>query len=197
MDRNILYIVTGVSGSGKTTLVRRMASELYDCVLLSVDDFKQEVYEHYEFLNRDENRVLNRLAKLKFQAELTLLMRKNESSIIVEYPFKEEWNGVFKDLAFRYNYRRVVVNCVSFPFEELWKRKVVRDKSDERPGCLLADSYINGEVCCIDQSDFDKERHELEYKSLVYNRIEGDQVISDKDMRMILDLTPSVIDAII
>lgn len=141
--------------------------------------------------------MLNRLAKLKFQAELMLLMRKNESSIIVEYPFKEEWNGVFKDLALRYNYRRVVVNCISLTFEELWERKVARDKSDERPGCLLADSYINGEVCCIDQSDFDKERHELEYKSLVYNRIEGDQVISDKDMRMILDLTPSVIDAII
>lgn len=186
-----LYIITGVSASGKTTLATKAYKILKESVFLSVDSYKQKIYEENGFINEQERKLLNQLAKDEFKKDLIIQMRNSSPDIIVEYPFSEEWQEFFQNVASTYKYTIIIINCNTKPFDDIWTAKVKRDKDkNARPLCLTAQTYIPKELYepKYDLNSYDvKEIHRREYIDQIYNKLKGDYLFSDIQFNEMLD----------
>lgn len=180
-----LIIITGMAGSGKTTLANKIV-EKYKYLLLSMDDYKVELYEKYGFINEVERKRLWNLAKETFCAEIIFYMRQRKT-IIVEYPFDETWQDFFDLITKQYQYKSIVIKCDSREFDDIWTSRVKRDlESNKRPKCLTASKYIKDVLYESNNklSDENREKKRRAYKENKYTSIKGDIIISDKDIKL-------------
>lgn len=190
MNKNILLnlesfliIVTGMASSGKTTLANRISEE-YKYPLLSMDDYKVELYEKYGFVSELERNNLRNLAKEVFCADIISYMRKNET-IIIEYPFDISWQPFFDYIIEQYKYKSIVINCNSRDFDDIWNSRVKRDSECiNRSKSLTASKYVKDIIYESNDklNDDYKEIKRKEYKDNKYTSIIGNFIISDRDV---------------
>lgn len=181
-ELDMVIIVTGISCSGKTTLAKKLG-ERYGYNVLSLDDYKVELYEKYGFLNETERCNLWDTARNLFCADIIKRCRGGET-FIVEYPFDYTWREFFDYLKEQYETTLFVVNCNSRSFNDIWNSRVLRDGSlnDEvRPLCLTASKYIKDSVYESNEklnTNYKGKKH-AEYMDGKYTCIVGDYVVSD------------------
>lgn len=184
-DNRRLIVVTGMSGSGKSTLAMEI-SKYMGAQVLSLDNFKIEVYERFGFLNKAERLCARDAAIALFKMALQEIMRTRQS-VIIEYPFKkEEWQSFIEDVCSRYEYSSVIVNCNSVDFCDLWERRNLRDSNKEvRHRSLTAQAYVKGEVYELDTEKYsleEKGRHRKLYEEGVYTSLSGGYNFTDGDV---------------
>lgn len=183
--QSTLIIITGMAASGKSTLARKI-SEKYKYLLLSMDDYKVNIYEKYGFISETERKRLKNLAKETFCADIILYMRKNQT-IIIEYPFDQSWQKFFNYITKKYQYKSIIINCNSRYFEDIWNCRVKRDSECiEREKSLTARKYIK-DILYESNNKLNDEYKEIkrkEYRDNKYTSIVGDIIISDKDIKI-------------
>lgn len=180
--KSSLIIVTGIAGSGKSTVANKINKE-YGYPLLSMDNFKIELYEKYGFISELERKNLWNLAKETFCAEIISYMRKGQT-IIIEYPFDISWQSFFNYVIEQYKYKSIVVNCNSREFDDIWNSRVKRDTESIERKSLTASKYIKDVLYESNNklNDNYKEIKRQEYKNNKYTSIIGDFIISDRDI---------------
>ena len=183
-----LFIVTGISASGKSTLGHKLG-DMTGYEVLSLDDYKEKVYEYYGFKNDYERKILWNMAKLKFEADIVITMRSGRS-IIIEYPFDQSWQEFFDYISKEYNYITSVISCDTRDFEDIWNSRVIRDSNyADRPKCLTASAYIKDKLYESNHkiNDEYKEVKRQEYMNGKYTSIKGDYIYSDKEFIKMLE----------
>jgi len=181
-----LFIVTGISGSGKTTLALKM-KDFFKCKLLSVDSYKEYVFDKYGFKNDYEKRILDSLAHNIFKAKLIKNMRKKKD-IIVEYPFSINWQNFFVTVAREYKYTIIIVNCNTEDFQDIWNRRLSRDNSQDRHKGLVAKAYIKDKLFkgSNELTTGNKTIQEKFYNIGKYNTLYGNFIFTDSEMYNII-----------
>ena len=175
LDLAFLIIVSGVDGSGRTTLSEKL-SEKYGIDTLSISKFKEEAYDRYSFLNLKEKNLLSELAELKFKSEL-LLKLSSGLPVIVEHSFDWLWEEYFNYIAVEYNYKRIIINCDSMDFEEVWQNIIDNSKSKTRHVSHDSIRYCGGIRIFKDKSLYtDKHYNTVKhaYENRKYTSLEGD-----------------------
>lgn len=188
-NKSILYVLSGISASGKTTLAKKMQKD-FKYNLLSLDNYKEKIYENYGFKNNMERKILLNMAKNEFQSDIIKLARTNQN-IIIEYPFDITWQNFFDYIGNEYNYLIVIVNCNTRTFEDIWTSRIERDSNEKlRPLSLTAKAYIkdilyenNGKL-----NDMYKKEKEIEYIDSKYTSLKGDYVFNDLQVMKIFVL---------
>lgn len=180
----VLIIITGISGSGKSTLMEELQDRIsnINSNFLSMDDFKIQEYQTYGFCNEMEKEILKDKAIDTFKMAVIMSAREGQN-IIVEYPFAVKWQPFFDYIHTEYGYKRIIVNCNSRDFEEIWSNKVCRDLSpDRRHPALISNMFldknnysINTEECSTDSKN---KLYNL-FISNYYNSIKGDVVYKE------------------
>lgn len=140
-----LVVISGVSGCGKTTLAKKLAAK-HNIYVLSVDDCKDELGMQYGFLTEYEKKIFNDTAKRLFKLQCITHMRTQES-IIVEYPFSQDWQKFFTECARGYGYKLIVINLVVKDFEHAYCVRAARDRQSDRSEVLLCDVWIPDNIC--------------------------------------------------
>lgn len=140
-----LVVISGVSGCGKTTLAKKLAAK-HKIYVLSVDDCKAELGMQYGFLTEFEKKIFNDTAKESFKLQCITQIR-TQKSIIVEYPFSQDWQSFFSECARSYGYKLIVINLVAKDFDSIYKIRMERDKQSDRPRVLLSDVWIPDRMC--------------------------------------------------
>lgn len=185
--QSTLIIINGMAASGKSTLANRI-SKKYKYILLSLDDYKMNLYEKYGFISELERKNLYNLAKGTFCADIISYMRK-DYTLIIEYPFDKSWQKFFDYILKQYNYKSIVINCNSRNFEDIWASRVNRDSKSPERMCLTASKYIKDKLYESNNklNDTYKEVKRKDYKANKYNSIIGDIIISDNDLKKIME----------
>lgn len=176
-----LIVVTGISGSGKTTLAQKLEA-VSGFHYLALDDFKVKVYERYGFLTEEERILLRKMAVCEFSAEILQSARSNES-LIIDYPFSQEWQSLFDYVRQQYDYRIVVVNCNTRNFEDIWADRIARDSDfSVREKSLTAAKYVRDELYVPDGHNTNsyKKIKQEQYENNKYCRIVGDVAFTDE-----------------
>lgn len=183
-SKSFLIIITGIAASGKSTLANKI-NKKYKYPLLSMDDYKVDLYEKYGFISESERKRLWNLAKETFCADIISYMRKGQT-IIIEYLFDKSWQEFFNYITEQYQYKSIVINCNSRNFDDIWNSRVKRDSECiERPKCLTASKYIK-DVLYESNNKLNDEYKEIkrkEYSDNKYTSIVGDIIISDIDIK--------------
>ena len=139
MSKTKLIIVTGISGSGKTTLCDKIRHiPALNVVILSMDDYKINVYNVYGFDNEFERQCLKNIAKEKmlYDACRYLLQGMN---VVLEYAFTKEWEQSFLAIKAETGCELVIYNCgLKLQYSEIWERKIARDLSGKSDPALYA-----------------------------------------------------------
>lgn len=182
-----VIVVTGISASGKTTLAKKMKNIL-NCELLSLDDYKVNIYERFGFKNDYERKILWNMAKNYFQIDVICALQ-SKKNVIVEYPFDSKWQDFFNVITQNYGYKLIIVNCNTRDFEDIWEIRVKRDSdSTQRPLCLTASVYVkdviyepNGKLC-----DSYKMLKSKEYTDGKYTSLKGDYIFTDIEIGKML-----------
>ena len=147
-----LVVISGVSGCGKTTLAKKLAMK-YHIHILSLDACKAELGIKFGFLTEFEKKIFNDAAKENFKLQCITQIRTQES-IIVEYPFSQDWQSFFSECARSYGYKLIVINLVAENFDSIYKIRMERDKQSYRPKVLLSDVWIPDKMChCPDDAE--------------------------------------------
>lgn len=173
-----------MSASGKTTLAKKIGKK-HNLKVLSVDNYKVELYTKYGFINETEKNILNNAAKQIFIADMFKMARTGKN-FIAEYPFDCQWQETFDLMCTQYAYKLIVINCNSTDFETIWKRRMNRDVylRDERHKSLVANKYISEQEWEFANNKFDfksKQKHEQDYNEGKYHKLQGDVNFTDLD----------------
>ncbi len=176
----ILIIITGISSAGKTTLGNKIKNET-KLHLLSLDTYKVDAYEKYGFKNNEEKQILRNMAICQMKGDMILLMREGKS-LIIEYPFDNTWQIFFDYIVKEYNYKSVIINCNSRPFEDIWNSRANRDNNfNIRPKCLTAKAYIKDKLYQSSDkiNDNYKQLKYQEYINNKYTSLKGDYIFNE------------------
>ena len=178
----VMIIITGISGSGKTTLLYKLKNSLVKQNVFygEVDSYKIKEYEKYSFCNITEKNILKNIAIETFKADV-IQKARHGVNMVLDYPFNHKWQEFFNYIRSEYKYTIVVVNCNSRSFDDIIRKKIVRDADDStRHKSLICSRYINDTYYCISDELSDdgiKKQQEL-YDSGYYNVIHGQSDIS-------------------
>lgn len=178
----VIIIITGISGSGKTTLLYKLKNSLVKQKVFygEVDSYKIREYEKYCFCNITEKNILKNIAIETFKADV-IQKARHGINMVLDYPFNPKWQEFFDYIHFEYKYAIVVVNCNSRSFDDIIRKKIVRDANDfTRHKSLICSRYIDDTDYCISDKLSDdgiKKQQEL-YDSGYYNAIHGQVSIS-------------------
>lgn len=72
---------------------------------------------------------------------------RTQDSIIVEYPFSQDWQEFFTECARGYGYKLIVINLVARDFEHAYCVRAARDRQSDRSEVLLCDVWIPDNIC--------------------------------------------------
>lgn len=129
---NRLIIITGISGIGKSTISNYIYKHYKNSTLISVDTLKENIYEIVGFYNHEQKQNLNQLVYNTFIELLNECMKRKDENIIIEYPFSQKWENIFKELINKYNYKAVTIRLKITDYDTVYKRLKQRDNSINR-----------------------------------------------------------------
>ena len=85
-----IIIVQGNSCLGKTTLCKNIVGILPKSVVLSLDDFKEDIWDKFGFSSVEEKEKLSLVALGQCLERMRRLVKENNCDyILIEYPFKD------------------------------------------------------------------------------------------------------------
>lgn len=184
-----LIIISGIAGSGKSTLSIYL-QDILGGKILSVDNYKQQIYDKYGFKNNYERDNLDTIAKGIFKSDLIKYARK-EMDIIVEYPFNRSWQEFFNTIKQVYGYTTIIINCNTRNFDNIWKSRVERDTNFSiRPKCLTAKAYIKNELFefANELNNKSMKQERKFYENNKYTSLDGDYIFTDTEIINLLDV---------
>ena len=182
-----LIIITGVSGVGKTTLAQILYKKLENSILLSYDEFSEKIYDIIGFKNKEQKKHLYYLKIEMYKKLIEECMQREDEIIILEKPFKIEWNDFLKNLITKYEYETYTINIFAKDFETIWNRLSKREslKEERHPAHYLNSYYYNKRDKYKPFFEYQYNTLKAEYDNLLSNSINLGNVINLEDIEQV------------
>lgn len=181
---NKLIIITGVSGTGKTNLANILYEKIENSILLSYDKLSENIYDLVGFKDKSQKKQLQLLNERIYKDLIEQCMKRKDSVIILEKPFRIEWKEFFEKLSRKYEYEVYTINMFSKNFETIWKRLKKREmsKKDRHPSHYLNSYYLKNREGYLPFFEYDYDKFKEEYDKLLVNSINLENVINVEDI---------------
>lgn len=129
----LLIIITGLPCTGKTTIAREL-SKLHELPVFSKDDFKELMFDHLGYSNREQSKAYGK-ATYPILYHLADQMMAAKKPFILESNFSREFGSEpLSNLKEKYGYKVVILD-VQCDGEVLFQRFLKRSESGKRhPG---------------------------------------------------------------
>lgn len=160
---NKLIIVTGISGSGKTTISKYIYNHYKNSTIISMDTLKENIYDLVGFDNYEEKQNLKDIVYETFIKLLTECMKRQDDTIIIEYPFNKKWEQIFKELVDKYNYETITIKVKGKDYDAIFRRLNERNNSSKRHPSHSLTKYN------LKEKDKYKSTNELDYEELKHD----------------------------
>jgi predicted kinase len=135
----ILILVAGAPGTGKTYSVNIIRQAFPALRTLTLDRFKEDIWDEIGFDDIEQKKSLNKEAQLRFIRAMRRLMIW-EKPIISDYPFSDKQRDDIEKSADDYGYHIVTVRLEA-PDQVLYERQRHRDLFDHRHPGHLQNAY--------------------------------------------------------
>lgn len=181
---NKLIIITGISGTGKSTLAQMLYNKIENSVKISFDKLSENTYDMIGFSNEKEKKDLKLLNEKIYKTLIKQCMKRNDSVIILEKPFRVKWKNFFRKLSEQYGYEIYTINMYAKDFETIWKRLLKREMSiEERHPSHYLNSYsLKKKEKYEPYFEYDYNQLKKEYDELLSNSINLGNVINIDDI---------------
>lgn len=181
---NKLIIITGVSGTGKTNLANILYEKIENSILLSYDKLSENIYDLAGFKDKSQKKQLQLLNERIYKDLIEQCMKRKDSVIILEKPFRIEWKEFFEKLSRKCEYEVYTINMFSKNFETIWKRLKKREmsKKDRHPSHYLNSYYLKNREGYLTFFEYDYDKFKEEYDKLLVNSINLGNVINVEDI---------------
>lgn len=181
---NKLIIITGISGTGKTTLANALYKKIEDSTLLSYDKVYENISDIVGFKDKKEKKSVRAIGTKIYKMLVEKCMKRGDSIIILEKPFKEKWQNFFKKLSQKYEYEIYTINIFAKDFETIWNRLLKREmaKADRHPAHYLDSYSFKKKEDYEPFFEFKLNALKREYNKLISNSINLGKIIEVQDI---------------
>ncbi|RHW51710.1 kinase [Lactobacillus bombicola] len=159
--KQTMLLLAGSPGTGKSYLGNIICKEIPDFFnKISIDFFKEKLYEENGFDNIKEKTNLDNLAYTLFYQSIEKSMQKGQS-IIADYPFSYRQYDTLKILADKYKFQIITITLIC-DLDILYQRQKERDLDPERPLGFIMNHYHKGDTLS-DRTKMDIQKTKAEF----------------------------------
>ena len=164
-----MLLLAGCPGTGKSYLAKLICEAIPDYFNeVSIDLFKEQLYESKGFDNPSEKTELDNQAYNMFYQNVASFMQKGQS-IISDYPFSYRQHDTLEKLANKYHFQ-VITITLTCDSDILYERQRKRDLDPDRPLGFIMNHYHKGDTL-TDRTKMDIQKTKQEFES--FNKKRG------------------------
>ena len=178
-----LIIITGMNGTGKSSLAKELNKRIEDSTFISFDILLENINDIVGFSNKEEKKSLRTIIKRTYKQLIKEALRRSDSIVILEYPFRKSWSSFFEKIIKEYGYEVYTINLFARDFDTIWKRLIERESSKERHPSHYLESYrLEKKEEYVPYFEYQYDKHKKEYEQGTFNHINLGTIINIEDI---------------
>lgn len=167
-----LIIITGISGCGKTTIAKKLYMHFEKSTVLSMDTLRENIYDLVGFYSKAQKEALKEPTYEIFQTLLQICMKRQDETIIIEFPFHPRWQQVFENYLNVYQYTAITVHVYGIDYDDIYEKLQKRNNSATRhPAHSLAVYNPKYRKQYISKNELSYQSQKKDYENKKYTTI--------------------------